>query len=351
MAISIIEQAVLDCTLASAMGVEICSIPGPRMNIDLDHIYIDGHGPNDEPCHYDYSNKELQALFPPEAYAPWRWLDPRKDSQSKPTWRKSHFLSLPENLRLKIYKYALTDPSVNEFVVEVSQVSFKPHFDHTRDPSNSSGWKATQTPTQIIATQRNHRNTAINLSILLANRQIYKEALPILYESIRFSLMTAKDTLPIFLSMLSPFARSHIRKLKLQIPGSEREIATEWAIACHQVTKLDGTLRHIQIEGDFSLLQDDRGHREILYPLCKIKAPRIFVPDTNGELQALLKRAEELNEQEVLEEHQSMEASVMHHGKAQDDIHSPTLALNEHHKRFGDQEMASVMSEWEFVDM
>jgi hypothetical protein len=235
----------------------------------------------------------------PEDPSPFLGYLPDAIEEKNETWDKSHLLSLPKDIRERIYRCVLTDPSQPDMVVAIDRKPSSPFLRHARgrDP----------TPRFYHA----NWSSAISTNILLANRLIYREALPILYESVKFMPTDLEGILPVFLDALSPFAVSCVRTIHLCLPkevihqGFRQDRSKpffHWAITCAQVAKLNGTLTHLEIDGDWSIFKSTSNRRGLLFPLCKIKASKTFRPcakdaddpeDCDSAFQTLLIEAEQ----------------------------------------------------------
>jgi hypothetical protein len=194
-----------------------------------------------------------------------------------------HLISLPKELRLEIWRHVLTDPSVPNVALEISRAPLSPKKTSIRFPH----------PCIKLAINP-PRERPISIDILATNDFIYREALPILYQSIQFVLLDLGSIFPIFLGTLSSFAQSHIRLIKLQIPSTIYDTPTlfaNWAITCAQVAKLDD-IRTVEIAGYYPEFSSGRFKDCILNPLCKVKAKKIFEADINDEAQEALMEAE-----------------------------------------------------------
>lgn len=208
--------------------------------------------------------------FPYEPYA----------DEDKYRWNKCHLLSLPKDIRLKIWEYVLTDPSMPDLLIGIDRKPFSPSY------------KLSRPPTPELTFFHAERRNPISINILLASREIYEEALPILYESASFMPMDLGGLLPLFLNTLSPFARSCIRRIYLCIPKKSptetfrRDCSKpifHWAVTCAQIAQLNNTLEQVDIDGEWSVFEKMENRRAILFPLCKIKAQKRFLPCAKGE--------------------------------------------------------------------
>ncbi|KAJ4359647.1 uncharacterized protein N0V89_000202 [Didymosphaeria variabile] len=234
--------------------------------------------------------------FPDNDPSRWAYL-PDTNFEHKtmgvPTWKKSHLLSLPKELRLEIWKWTLTDPSVPDLVVNIG-----------RDKKEAYGYSAAGAVIPRVTTWlQPGRNSPIGLSLLRTNRFIYEEALPCLYQSVKFAPADHQGIFPLFLDSLSQFPRSLIRRIKLHVPrqiydvdlfGDPAVPLFHWAITCAQIAKLDGQLKDLEIEGLWTETGslNEKIKRSILFPLCKIKARKIFGPNNDAGMEEVLKHAQ-----------------------------------------------------------
>jgi hypothetical protein len=239
--------------------------------------------------------KRGQFDTPPNDLSLWGFLsdtDSESTSMGVPTWKKSHLLSLPKELRLEIWRWTLTDPSVPELVVNIGRDKTKARRD------SATGVVIPRVMTWL----QPGRNCPINIGLLRTNRFIYEEALPLLYRSLRFAPADHQGIFPLFLDSLSPYARQLIRHVKLQIPrqiydpdlfGAPTDSLFHWAITCAQIAKLEGQLRDVEIEGLWfgSQLINEKTKRSILNPLCKIKTKKVFGPNNDDDVERLLAHA------------------------------------------------------------
>lgn len=208
-------------------------------------------------------------------------------------WKKSHLLSLPKELRLEIWKWTLTDPSVPGLVVNIG-----------REEMKLSQYMVTgKILPRVLTWLKPRRNCTINTTLLRTNRFIYEEALPLLYESVRFAPTDHQGMFPLFLDSISPFARSLIRHIKLHVPTKIYDVSHfgdpaiplfHWAVTCAQVAKLGRQLRDVEVEGLWmdTALSTARTKRLVLYPLCKIKTRKIFGTNNDSEAKMSVAQAE-----------------------------------------------------------
>lgn len=213
-----------------------------------------------------------------------------------------------------IYEYALTDTS-EETVVQIERERKFPY--HFYRP-----------PFPRLETTRVGPKSDVSIGILLANRFIYEEALPILYKSVRFILSDLEGLLPLFYDTLSPFAKSCIRGIQLKIPEehpspfvTNRPVPSfHWAITCAQINSLDNPQLQVHIQGAWSVISQPENEKALLFPLCKLKAVKKFAPSTSSELldyenafQDLLSKAAKNLEThgKLREKHANMEIALM----------------------------------------
>ncbi|ORY12886.1 hypothetical protein BCR34DRAFT_286887 [Clohesyomyces aquaticus] len=201
---------------------------------------------------------------------------PETDPSARCRWNKCHLLSLPADIRLQIYRYLLTDTLTPKICVRIDRQPSQPYYKFTRPP----------TPTLTLSLEP-RPTTFPSLEILRVNRIIYEEALPVLYDSVKFVPVHLDGLLPMFLSELSPHAKSCIRRICLTMPPSAVGMETHhdrcknftnWAVTCAQVA-LMGSLQEVEIHGDLELYRHRSDRRLLLRPLCKIRVPKLFIVD------------------------------------------------------------------------
>ncbi|KAJ4371461.1 hypothetical protein N0V83_004678 [Neocucurbitaria cava] len=202
----------------------------------------------------------------------------------------SRLLSLPKELRLEIWRYVLTDPSLDQRVLRIDRKL--PNSSSTRRYSHSLSKDGQKLPPPIKTAFEEPHAAPTNVNLLRTNWLIYEEALPILYHSVTFCPWAFAGFFGIFLDKLSPFARSHIRYIKLYIGDEAARSLLSWAITCAQVAQLSDGLRSVQLEGRWLLSPRSKSSRErLLYPLLKIKAPKEFIGVRRVEFQRALDEA------------------------------------------------------------
>ncbi|KAF2449091.1 hypothetical protein P171DRAFT_439678 [Karstenula rhodostoma CBS 690.94] len=209
-----------------------------------------------------------------------------------PAWKKSHLLSLPKELRLEIWKWTLSDPSVPDLVANIG-----------RDKKQARRDSATGAVIpRVKIWLEPGRNVSIGLGLLRTNRFIYEEALPLLYHAVRFAPADHQGIFPLFLDSLSPYARSLIRHMKLHVPrqiydldlfGAPADPLFHWAITCAQVAQIERQLRDVEIEGLWFESQsvNEKTKCSILYPLCKIKTKKVFGTNNDVGMEGLFAHA------------------------------------------------------------
>ncbi|KAF2791405.1 hypothetical protein K505DRAFT_326892 [Melanomma pulvis-pyrius CBS 109.77] len=220
--------------------------------------------------------KRFVVPTPSPPFDPSQHVMPDLDHLSK--WSKCHLLSLPKEVRLQIWRHVLTDTSISKLLVGIFREPSSPYKRHPRPAA----------PKFNVSLRR---SVPININLLLANRFIYEEALPVLYSNAKFAPWDLEGLLPLFLDTLSPYARSCVRHIKLYLPSQVTSPTIRldpsrpffnWAITCAQVAKLNGSLHDVEIEGDWSIFEKKANRRAILAPLLKIKATKIFTPRAKG---------------------------------------------------------------------
>jgi hypothetical protein len=239
--------------------------------------------PEDHPCWIYYktkeddSKKEVWMPVPPPPFdISKQYLDLASGTRSH--WSKCHLLSLPKDIRLKIYEYVLTDPSNSYLPVGIDRKPFSPCY------------KLARPPIPELSFFHAERHSSVSLELLRTNRTVYEEALPVLYKSARFMPSDLEGLFPLFLQTLSPFARSCIRNIYLCIPRAGDVFRYDrskpffhWAVTCAQVAKLNGTVEQVEISGEWSIFESIVNRKAILFPLCKIKAEKLFRPCSRGD--------------------------------------------------------------------
>ncbi|KAF2735286.1 hypothetical protein EJ04DRAFT_552062 [Polyplosphaeria fusca] len=179
-------------------------------------------------------------------------------------------LLLPKELRLEIWKYVLTDPSIPEVDMEI-----------VRKPSVYR-YRCTQPkPAELSFNPIKDWRAHIRIDLLMANSFIYQEALPILYRPVRFVLDDTSGVLKIFLDRLSPYARSCIRQFQIPLPVLNRfrtyvasDTRFHWMCTCAQIAQLGETLKKVEFHGCWLTM---KAHHEFLLKYsCAIKAEKTF---------------------------------------------------------------------------
>ena len=154
----------------------------------------------------------------------------------------SYFLHLPTELRQEIYNYVLGIPTLSK--VEV----FIDNDRYTSSYSDSFGLQCSKSP-QIPP----------SLAIFRSNRQIYREALPLLYRCCNFFPLD-DDVLNKFFGRMPGFARSNILRLHLK-PRPQKAVrrlgppatlsqvmkGPSWIFTCETISHLFVALEEILI--------------------------------------------------------------------------------------------------------
>lgn len=161
-------------------------------------------------------------------------------------WRRRHrhFLALPLEIRLEIYKYLLMFPSPVSVTIS-----------HRKSPdffrlSQSDRKRVTVTGISIavdMVYSRAPELSFIAASLLRVNKQVYNEALPILYTNVTFSSPDSRISLLHFIDRLSVFAMRQVRRLRIFVWSfllSENLISGQeslkWTVLCSQIARLEG---------------------------------------------------------------------------------------------------------------
>ena len=150
--------------------------------------------------------------------------------------RPCGFLHLPLELREQIYGYLVNQDGRRPAVV-VSVETYDGIWRYTREPE-----------------------VPLHTAILRVNKQLYAEAVPILYAACAFSPVADERTISEFFGRLSEHARANILRLELKprrsagrsVPGqhpniSQIQVAPLWGPVCGTVAALLPALREIGI--------------------------------------------------------------------------------------------------------
>lgn len=234
--------------------------------------------------------REMAQRRPPPSYETSLFFHYRTDTRDIGQWDQCYLLSLPKELRLEIWKYVLTDPSLPNLKVNIMRAPSPPR--RRSEPAHQPQFKTVLEPPRVCP---------INPGLLRVNRFIYNEALPILYNSVRFHPFVQDGIFPVFLDSLPSYAPSLIRHVRIRVPAAVYSIAMlggdpstaliHWAITCAQLAKLE-SLRDVEVQGccpDFPTVRTRRG---VLNPLCKIKARKRFLGTDAEEAQRAFEEAE-----------------------------------------------------------
>lgn len=195
-------------------------------------------------------------------------------------WKFPQLLDLPQELRLEIWKYTITDPSTDDLVVHINPnlIPNSPNEDPLSRRPCSPARHSSRFQRTFKTSLSKPRHHPINVAILQSSRLVYSEALPLLYHSVTFHPSDAAFT-P-FLSAISDVAKSHIRHVKLSLKIGRLEPADRvcWSLLCAQIALLPG-LRGVEIEDRLYGLHPARNiAQKLLWPLLKIRAPKRMNP-------------------------------------------------------------------------
>jgi hypothetical protein len=177
----------------------------------------------------------------------------------------SPFLSLPKELRLEIYEHAF---SASSYPILVAI-----HRDHHC--------------MRVTLRYAKHPTISFPAALLRTNRQIYHEALPVIYRDITFFPTPNTGLFSFFLDRLSKFARGNIRRARISPSGHLASVSTDcarlfWAVMCAQLACLP-SLYEVELlhssPNDLIDLLTDWHRKRTLKPLCLIKAKKVLVYD------------------------------------------------------------------------
>ncbi|OCK84623.1 hypothetical protein K432DRAFT_378376 [Lepidopterella palustris CBS 459.81] len=355
---------------------ELVLLPGPSCLEPMDNTELSRLNQVTRDCeeaysrilHTDYSNgpwakyipKPTESILPVrEDSSPHEQADSSQEeadfygtlSNSPPAEHKPfEFLSLPAHLRQQIYIYLLADPTTSQTLVHIIRSPQIPCYKLTRPRPPKLTYRLTPPPASPFTT-----------SLLLANRTIYNEALPVLYHHKTFYLNDLEGLLPIFLHKLSTSARTHIRSLRISadpvdsinsppfFAQDRTKPSFHWAITCAQIAKLT-TLHELEIGGCTFLNPGQPPNWPLLLPLCKIKATKKLVfphddPATSSlaakerfaeylcaaedRLRASAKKREESARAEALERAQRHEQEIRDRAAAQEAFEAEQARLGQ----------------------
>lgn len=158
-------------------------------------------------------------------------------------------LSLPVELRLLIYAHVFSLPPI---IVTASRSKL---FLITSSSSLSPGGKGHDDQDRIEYRYTYTRVPAgsIAISLLYTSKQIYLEALPVLYDRVIFTHDLAELFLLSLLGRMSDYARDHVRCMRLQprqmvwagrAPATRERLA--WMQLCARIAELKG-LRKVEV--------------------------------------------------------------------------------------------------------
>ena len=201
----------------------------------------------------------------------------------------SHFLCLPAELRVAIYEYTLE-------VATVTQLKVSIHAD--KYASADTG--------RLVLHYSKQPQFCPDLTVFRASRQIYTEALPVLYKRCVFCPMADVEIISKFFGQMSDFARSNIFKLHLtprpqkivRLASSRANLSQvvygpSWGPVCEKVFLFFVALGELCIHLHPSYAHDlGRGDRIdwIIRPLSRLRGMKktlASVGDTYEEFEAL----------------------------------------------------------------
>jgi hypothetical protein len=184
-------------------------------------------------------------------------------------WKPFPFLSLPDELRLEIYEHAFSASSY-PILIDI-------HRDYRC--------------VRVTLRYAKHPTISFPTALLRTNRQIYHEALPVMYRDITFFPAPNTGLFSFFLDRLSKFAQGNIRRARISPSGHLASVSTDcsrfvWAVTCAQLARLP-SLYEVELlypsPNDLIDLLTDGYQKRILKPLCLIKAKKVLVYDrTSG---------------------------------------------------------------------
>jgi hypothetical protein len=188
------------------------------------------------------------------------------------------FLSLPKELRLEIYEHAF---SASSYPILVAI--------HRERHCTRSRYKNTLRPEPTVTLRyAKHPTISFPTALLRTNRQIYHEALPVIYRDIAF--FPTPSTGLFFFGRLSKFAQGNIHRARVSLGGHPDSVSTDssrfiWAVMCAQLACLP-SLYEVELllssPNDLIDLWTDWDRKRILKPLCLIKAKKVLVYDRIG---------------------------------------------------------------------
>lgn len=242
-------------------------------------------------------------------------IDPGQQDidQNLVDYKPSRLLSLPEKLRLQIWKYVLIDDAApGSLVLRVKRDDLKcpagKRFANSLHKHSISR--------EIGTSFENRLRSPVGVTLLRTNHLIYVEALPILYRAVSFCPFSLEGIFPLFLQTLSAFAKSNIRYITLNITTDRLPTRGMfyWALTCAQIAKLnhERTLRHVSLIVKGKLTHNEAYFkRAVLAPLLKIKAPKVCHGSSEAKLQALLAEAAIEREERAVLRQAAMEAEPL----------------------------------------
>lgn len=174
--------------------------------------------------------------------SPWNRKQARRTERYEPG---SLFLRLPPEIRLLVYEHAFSSSSetITVTITRDRKREYPSRLDNflhlSKDKSTQVSYKCK--PPISFPSQ-----------LLRANKQIYHEALPVMYQTVTFFPDSTDSSFGVFLGLLSDFARHQIGRIRLCLDKfleSEWTHCTAdlaWKVTCAQVISLP-SLREVAL--------------------------------------------------------------------------------------------------------
>jgi hypothetical protein len=228
-------------------------------------------------------------------------------------YKSSRLLSLPEKLRLRIWKLVLTnDAAPGSLVLRIKRDDLK----YPAGKRFANSLYKHPISREIETSFENRPSSPIGVTLLRANHLIYAEALPILYRAVSFCPFHLEGIFPLFLENLSAFAKANIRYITLNVTTDRLPTRGMfyWALTCAQIARLnhEQTLRNVSLVIKGNLTHNEAYFkRAVLAPLLKIKAPKLCHGSDDAKLQILLVEAAVEREERAVLRQTAMEADPL----------------------------------------
>lgn len=196
-------------------------------------------------------------------------------------------LSLPKEIRLEIWKYTVTDPSVDRPVIRIDR-EYSPS-PITESPPNKRSCNSLHQYTRfhslVKATFEDSRHCCLGVQLLRSNSLVYHEALPLLYHSVIF-FPCQTSVFPEFLASLSDLAKQHVRYVRLSIDSfSQPRHHVDWALLCAQTAGLP-CLRQVEVLYSSKHRRGPEIYKKrLLGPLLKITVPKKLMLEGDDDFQ------------------------------------------------------------------